>query len=59
VTQLPSSISKRPADHEARMAAAERRAEWELGDRAWAGMILAAYWNPEDDQAALDQEEAA
>lgn len=42
-----------PPDHEARMAQARRRAEWELGDESWAGVILAAYFNPSEDAHAL------
>ena len=38
------------------MKAAESRAQWELGDPSWAGVILAAYWNPNEDEAALREE---
>lgn len=44
-------------DHERRMAAARRRAQYELGDPSWAGVILAAYLNPTDDAAALAREQ--
>jgi hypothetical protein len=47
----------RPADHDKRMQAAEARAEWELGDRSWAGIILAAYWNLDEDTTALKEEQ--
>lgn len=39
-------------DHAARLAAAQRIAEWELGDPSWADVIVAAYLNP--DQAAAE-----
>lgn len=48
--------NERPPDHDKRMRAAEARAQWEIGDRAWAGIILAAYWNPDEDMAALREE---
>jgi hypothetical protein len=54
-------MTDRPHDHEARMAAARARAEWELGDPSWADVILGAYWNPEEsneDLAAVQEVEA-
>lgn len=51
-----SDDDARPHDHDRRMRAAEARAMWEIGDPAWAGIILAAYWNPDEDAAALQRE---
>ena len=47
-----------PADHEERMAQARKRAGWELGDESWAGVILGAYFNPDDDAWALERDMA-
>jgi len=41
---------------EERMKAARARAEWELGDASWAGVIVGAFLHPEDDTIALDRE---
>jgi hypothetical protein len=46
----------RPADHDRRMLAAQRRAVWHLGNASWAGVLLAAYWDPEADTEALKHE---
>jgi hypothetical protein len=46
----------RPHDHDKRMAAARARAEWELGDESWAGLILGAYFHPDEDTEALRDE---
>lgn len=43
-------------DHEAGMAAAQRMAAWEIGDAAWAAVIVKAYLNPEQTMAALDED---
>lgn len=45
-------------EHETRMAAARARAEWDLGDPSWAGVIIAAYMEPADDTANLAEESA-
>jgi hypothetical protein len=42
--------------HERGMRAARERAEWELGDASWAGVIVGAYLYPEDDLEALRRE---
>jgi hypothetical protein len=42
-----------PEDHGARLTTARARAGWELGDPAWADVIIAAYLHPEEDAAAL------
>ena len=39
--------------HDERMEAAKARAEWELGDASWAGIIVGAYLYPRSDGAAL------
>lgn len=39
------------------MAAARRYAQWHLGYRSWADQILHAYNNPEETNAALDEEQ--
>jgi hypothetical protein len=44
------------AEHDRRMAAARARASYELGDSSWAGVILAAYLNPDADGRALAEE---
>lgn len=41
-------------EHDERMDAARARAEWELGDASWAGVIVGAYLHPEEDKYALD-----
>lgn len=41
-------------EHDRRMDAARARAEWELGDASWAGVILAAYLNPEANALLLE-----
>lgn len=46
----------RPPDHEERMMAARSRAQWELGDPSWAGVIVGAYLRPDADTKALVQE---
>lgn len=43
-------------DYEQRMAAARARAQWELGDPSWAGVILGAFLYPEADQDNLRRE---
>lgn len=43
-------------DYEKRMKAARARAEWELGDSSWAGLIVGAFLWPEGDSAALERE---
>ena len=40
------------------MAAARRLAGWHIGDRYWADLIIRAYNNPEETNAALDKEQA-
>lgn len=50
-------IRQRP-DYDHRMAAARRRAAYELGDPTWAGVILGAFLYPDADTAALAQEQA-
>lgn len=50
---------KRPPDHDRRMAQARRRAQWELGDQSWAGVIVAAYFDPDADADALAAEQIA
>lgn len=44
-------------DFDARMAQARRRAEWELGDASWAGVIIGAFLYPADDREALEREQ--
>lgn len=39
------------------MQAARRYAQWHLGYRSWADQILNAYNNPEETNAALDEEQ--
>lgn len=46
-------------DFDERMAAARARAEWELGDASWAGIILGAFMYPEEDRRNLSQEMGA
>jgi len=43
-------------DHYRRMKAAEARAQWELGDPSWAGVIIGAYLYPEADSDNLEHE---
>lgn len=47
-----------PPDHERHMAQARERAQWEIGDPSWAGVIIAAYFFPDDDRDALEREKA-
>lgn len=46
-------------EYEERMKAARERAEWELGDRSWAGVLVGAFLYPDDDQHALEVEKSA
>lgn len=46
-------------EDERRMAAARARAEWELGDASWAGVIIGAYLYPDEDERALEMEKAS
>lgn len=46
----------RPPDHEKRMEQMRRRAEWELGDASYAGMLFAAYESPDEDKAAMQRD---
>lgn len=50
----------RPDDHEERMTAAVKRAQWELGDGNWADIIVGAYLWPDADRTslAIDMEDA-
>lgn len=41
------------------LAAARRSAHWHIGDPEWADLILDAYFDPEDANTALDQEQDA
>lgn len=43
-------------DEEERMQQARRRAQWDLGDPSWAGIIVAAFLDPVADAAALREE---
>ncbi len=43
---------------ERRVAAARRRAGWELGDPSWAGVIIRALECPAEDAEALKKEMA-
>lgn len=45
---------RRPADHDRRMDAMRDRAAFELGDPSWAGVLFAAYEDPERDAAELE-----
>lgn len=54
VTLTPIDTSS--SEHAYRMAAARRRAEWELGDSSWAGVIVGAYLWPNEDTDALTRE---
>jgi hypothetical protein len=56
-TTRPFGISD--SDHERRMDAARKRAEWELGDASWAGVIVGAYLYPNSDSEALKIERDA
>ena len=46
-------------EYERRMEAARARAEWELGDASWAGVILAAFLHPDEDARNLADEVAS
>ena len=43
-------------DDIAGLAAARRKARWELGDSSWADVILSAYFNPEQANEDLNAE---
>lgn len=45
-------------DYERRMRQARRRAEWELGDASWAGVIIGAVLYPDADSDSLRAEQA-
>ena len=38
------------------LAAARRRAQWDLGDPDWADVIIDAYMSPDDSDAALRED---
>lgn len=46
-----------PADHEERMSAARRVAQWRLGDGAWADEIVEAYRDPDAAHEYMDRED--
>lgn len=52
---MPHPVRDLP-DFEERMAAARRRAEYDLGDASWAGVILGAFMYPDADTANLKAE---
>jgi hypothetical protein len=43
-------------DYDERMEAARERAEWELGDRSWASVIVGAFLYPKADNDNLKRE---
>lgn len=43
--------------HQVGIKQARRRAQWELGDGAWADVIVGAYLNPATDAEALKRRE--
>jgi hypothetical protein len=43
-------------DFDKRLAQAKRRAEWELGSRDWATIIISAFCNPDGDAERLERE---
>lgn len=45
-----------PSDHEERMAAARRYAQWHLGDSGHADAIVEAYRDPDAAQDYMDRE---
>ena len=47
--------TKEPTEQE-RMDAARRRAQWDLGDAAWANRLINAYLHPREDTARLEAE---
>lgn len=53
----PSIPSTTLPNHEERMRAAERIANWYLGDRGWAGKLVGAYLNPDAAIEALEREQ--
>jgi hypothetical protein len=40
-------------EYEAGLAQAKKRAEWELGDGSWAGIIIGAFLYPDHDAEGL------
>lgn len=54
----PEPPTPKPAkhDHARGLAAAQARAEWELGSASWADLIVAAYLNPEVAEKLLAEE---
>jgi hypothetical protein len=54
VTSMASPLIKvAPELHELGMEAAHARAEWELGDRNWADILVGAYLDPLMDRLSL------
>ncbi len=49
-------LYERGERHQKGLAQAKKRAEWELGDEDWAGIIVGAYLHPEQDAVALEKE---
>ena len=56
MSTTPIVIDTASADYERRMAQAKQRAEWELGDRSWADIIIGAFLYPDRDAEALRAE---
>jgi len=54
MSELPFGMTDE--EYERRMKAARARAEWELGWRSWAGVIVGAFLYPEQDTDALRKE---
>lgn len=50
---------QKPDHHEERLRAAEAFAQWHLGDRNWAGLILDAYMHPKASMERLKLEKAS
>ncbi len=48
---------QRPPDHDERVAAARRVAEWNLGDGDWGSVIVGVYFDPSTASVWLDEEE--
>lgn len=44
-------------EHDQGLAQAKKRAQWELGDASWAGVILGAYLHPREDAELLRKEQ--
>jgi len=57
-TETLVTDTRHQPDHQRGLAAARRRAQWEIGDPSWADMLIDAYFSPDDSDRALTEDGA-